>query len=131
MNQGTEAVLKYDNDNLLIADGPFNIQRNGPAGSVSEISDGSLATTFRYNNYGQLSHKNVTVNGQTIYHLELSYDQTGHIQNKTETCGQEHHSYSYSYDSNGQLQAVSRDGQPYESYQYNQNGNRTSASVAG
>lgn len=51
--------------------------------------------------------------------------------NKTETSGQEQHSYSYSYDSNSQLQAVSRDGQPYESYQYNLNGNRITASAAG
>ena len=109
----------------------FNIKRRGPAGSISEITDGSLLTTFQYNSYGQLWRKSVSVAGQQVYLLELGYDQTGRINSKSETSGTEHHSYSYTYDANDQLQSVARDGAPYENYQYDQNGNRISTIIAG
>ena len=90
-----------------------------------------MLTTFQYNSYGQLWRKSVSVAGQQVYLLELGYDQTGRINSKTETSGTEHHSYSYTYDANDQLQSVARDGAPYENYQYDQNGNRISMIIAG
>jgi YD repeat-containing protein len=54
-------------------------------------------------------------------------DQLGRITEQDQTIGGSHTHWSYSYDVQGRLLQVSRDGTIVASYAYDENGNRTSA----
>src|SRR6185503_19339580 len=58
-------------------------------------------------------------------------DKLGRITQKTETVGGVADTYSYSYDLAGRLTGVDKNGASVESYGYDDNGNRTSATVNG
>ena len=46
-------TLEFDADRLPTKTGPFSIERNGPAGAVSKITDGKLALTYGYDGNGR------------------------------------------------------------------------------
>ena len=46
-------ALEFDDDRLATKTGPFSIERNGPAGAVSKITDGKLALTYAYDANGR------------------------------------------------------------------------------
>ncbi len=79
---------------------------------------------------GRILARTQTVEGKQIYNMQLSYDSLGHITRKVETSGTNTNDYQYSYDSNDQLIQVNLNGTLYESYSYDQNGNRISKQVA-
>lgn len=123
--------LSYDADGLLTACGPFNFSRQGPAGATSQISDGNAITSLEYDPMGKILSRTQTVNGKPIYKMQLSYNPAGHLARKTETSADTTNDYQYSYDSNGQLTQVILNGELYESYSYDQNGNRISKQIEG
>ena len=125
-----ELPFTRDDDGLLTGYGPFTLTRNGPAGAVDAQYDASSDVTYGYNSLGWMSDRVHNVAGGEVYSLELLYDAAGRIEQKTETTeGVDAHVYDYTYDPDGQLTDVLRDGQPFESYSYDDNGNRTSLSA--
>jgi RHS repeat-associated protein len=116
----------HDREGLITGYGPFTLTRGGPAGALSQISDGALATTFSYDTMGRLSGRVQNVGGQQSFQAQLTYDVVGQITRKVETVAGITHTYDYSYDADGQLTQISRDGAVIESYSYDANGNRIS-----
>jgi RHS repeat-associated protein len=129
LTSGTDTIqttLAHDRDGLLSGFGPFTFTRGGPGGALSQISDGTVSTTYGYDAWARISTRSHQVNGQAVYSMQLTYDLAGRITGKTETINGAAHTYVYAYDLDGQLTGVTRDNVAVESYGYDANGNRTS-----
>lgn len=128
---GTTRSLSHDDDGLLTGMGPFTLEREGPMGKPSKITDGTLVVDISYEASGRVSGRTHTVDGSTIYDVSYTYDSSGLLVERTESVAGETHTESFSYDDDGQLTGVDRDGATVESYAYDADGNRTSRTVGG
>ena len=108
--------------------GPYTLTRAGPGGALSAISDGTpnTSTAYGYDALGRKSARSHKVNNLDVYALQLSFDVTGRIAGKSETIGGTVYTQAYTYDVDGQLTNVTRNGAAAEHYTYDVNGNRTS-----
>src|SRR5690606_39206970 len=84
-----------------------------------------------YNTYGELASYTASSNGSPLY--TAVYDSTtyprdplGRIVRKTETIGAVTTTHDYEYDAPGRLWKVRRNGTLVATYEYDDNGNRTS-----
>lgn len=118
-------TLGYDADGLLTSYGPYTITRNGPGRTASLLRDNVLTTTLAYDTLARVISRTHTAAGQPVYQMQLSYDNVGRISSKTETVGSTH-VFTYTYDADGRLTQVARDGAVNEAYTYDLNGNRLS-----
>ncbi len=123
-------ALGRDNDGLLTQYGPFTITRNGPAGSPSALTDNVLNVNYTYDSSGRLATRTYTVAAIPVYQIQLGYDNVGRIAQKIETVSGVAHTFDYTYDLDGQLFEVRKDGVLVEQYGYDPNGNRTSTLAA-
>ena len=119
------SALLWDTDGLVTGFGPFTFTRGGPKGAVSRISDTASATNYTYDTLARIATRSHQVNALPAYAIQLSHDNSGRITGKTETLGGTTYIYAYTYDLNGQLTDVRRDGVLVERYTYDLNGNRT------
>ncbi|MEG4423745.1 MULTISPECIES: RHS repeat-associated core domain-containing protein [unclassified Microcoleus] len=120
-----EIEMKRDADGLLTQYGQFQVVRNQATGAPTQITDGKMNVDIEYDNSGRVISRTNLVNGRVIYQLQLSYDVLSHIVQKRETVTGTTHVYDYTYDLDGQLILVKRDGEIVERYVYDDNGNRT------
>ncbi|HUX87010.1 MAG TPA: hypothetical protein VMW65_08410, partial [Chloroflexota bacterium] len=93
---------------------------------VSGITDGNLVKAISYDSLGQVAGRTDTVNGSAVYGAAFTYNKAGQISQKVETIGGTTHTYSYTYDQDGQLTQVKDGSSVVESYVYDPDGNRTS-----
>ncbi len=80
---------------------------------------------------GLLATRTHTVADREIYRMALGYDAMGRIISRVESVAGTAHTYGYTYDDDGQLLEVTRDGLLVERYRYDANGNRVSSQVEG
>ncbi|WP_377474157.1 MAG: RHS repeat-associated core domain-containing protein [Microcoleus anatoxicus] len=120
-----EIEMKRDADGLLTQYGQFQVVRNQATGAPTQITDGKMNVDIEYDNSGRVISRTNLVNGRVIYQLQLSYDVLSRIVQKRETVTGTTHVYDYTYDLDGQLILVKRDGEIVERYVYDDNGNRT------
>ena len=78
---------------------------------------------------GRLESRLHTVVDKEFYQINLFYDAMGRIVAKEERVGEKTTRYEYTFDKNGQLLRVTRDGALEEEYKYDDNGNRTSRKI--
>jgi RHS repeat-associated protein len=131
VNGADTVTFSYDNDNLLIGAGDLAITRNPQHGLPTGSILGVVTTTTGYNGFGESNSYAASAGGSSIYDLGFTRDGLGRISQKVETIGGATDTYTYTYDLAGQLTAVSQNGTAVESYTYDANRNRTSATVAG
>ncbi len=127
LTSGSDSVasgLLWDADGLLKGFGSFTFTRNGPRGALSQVSDASSSTATTYDNLARIATRSHSVNMLAAYAVQLSHDLSGRVTGKTETVGGVNYTFAYSYDPNGQLTEVRRDGVLVERYTYDLNGNR-------
>jgi RHS repeat-associated protein len=118
-------ALQYDADRLLTKSGPFTIERNGPNGAISKITDGKLALTYEYDANGRPAGRKLTVNGTERFYQKLTFANTGRADQREERVdGGALDTLGYEYDGAGQLLKVTRGAQTVESHSYDPNGNR-------
>lgn len=125
---GTDTLqnnLLRDNDGLIRAFGPFTFTRGGPGGAMSQLSDSNASTDYGYDSLGRIDTRSHTVSSVNTYTMDLTHDNSGRILTRTETIDGVSNTDAYSYDLNGQLIEVKRDGVVSEHYAYDVNGNRT------
>lgn len=116
----------YDADGLVVRQGPFSFDRNGPAGLTSEITGEGLSLAIGYASTGTQARRTTTVDGAPVFETEITRDDAGRITQKVEKTGPAAAvTYAYGYTPDGQLQSVR--GGSVEDYLYDGNGNRTSA----
>ena len=90
---------------------------------------GNVGTSVAYNGFGEITSLASTANGGGVLSDALSRDALGRLVQKTETIAGSTDTYAYSYDAVGQLTSVSKNGTVVETYGYDGNGDRTSAST--
>ncbi|HRI68462.1 MAG TPA: RHS repeat-associated core domain-containing protein [Polyangium sp.] len=127
-------VLAHDNDGLLTSDGPFSIQREGPLGAATAISDANAAFARTYDGLGRESTWALTVGGMQRYSANLIYDVAGQPVMKLETISGKQLEFEYGYDIDGQLASVKRTdvaagASSCEVFGYDVNGNLTSVKI--
>jgi RHS repeat-associated protein len=123
----SQLFIHRDSDGLPTQIGDFYVLRDGPGGAPSTISDSVAAVTRDYDAFGRTTSKQLTIGGNLAYRVELDYDQGGRIAGRREQAGAGSVSQTFQLDNLGQLTSVSDDGGVIETYQYDGNGNRTSA----
>ena len=123
---GSTQSVAYDDDGLLTASGAFTLTRDAQNGYVTKVTDGTLTQSRSYNGYGELTAQSDNTFGYT-----LQRDDIGRITQKQESLDGSDATYTYAYDGNGKLVTVKKDGGEVESYTYDANGNRASATVNG
>jgi YD repeat-containing protein len=122
----------HDADGLLTGLGSLALTRGGPLGLQSGVTDGSaMRVVETYDGLGELTSRMQTVQGQVVLSNSYSYDAAGRISQKVEQVAGASHTYAYTYDADGLLTQVARDGTTIEQYTYDANGNRTSRTLSG
>jgi YD repeat-containing protein len=72
-----------------------------------------------------------SASGSSLYDSSFTRDALGRITQKIETIGGVTDTFTYSYETNGQLTSITKNGTTIETYSYDANGNRTNATVGG
>jgi RHS repeat-associated protein len=128
LNEEPEWVFVHDDDDLVIAYGPFDITRDGPGGAPGTYSDGVMSLTYTFDDLGRLTDRAMVVNGTTVYAFGLGFEAgTGRISQREESIGATAVFLDYGYTPDGELAAVQQGATVVESYAYDVNGNRTTA----
>ena len=123
-------ALEFDGDRLQTKTGPFTIERNGPAGAVSKITDGKLALSYAYDGNGRPATRTLTVGGTERFFQKLTFDKTGRAEKREERVEGAADTLGYGYDGAGQLLTVKRGSDVLEDHAYDGNGNRLSGGAA-
>ena len=129
----------YDNDGLLISSGAFTLTRDSINGQVTEVSDTTLNISKTYNAYGELKKQTdenfVMVlryqKGRIAYKKEKRINFLPANNKKGYKKQRSLDEYNYTYDLNGRLVTVEKNNQVVESYTYDNNSNRISATING
>ena len=118
-------ALEFDDDRLETKTGPFSIERKGPSGAVSKITDGKLALSYDYDANGRPATRTLAVGGTERFFQKLTFDNRGLASGREERVGGgAADTLAYSYDGSGQLLTVKRGATTVESNTYDGNGNR-------
>ncbi|WP_395847176.1 RHS repeat-associated core domain-containing protein [Cystobacter fuscus] len=129
--QGQSIAYGYDNDGLLISAGALSLRRRPDNGLLSGTILDQVNTEQQYTPYGEVHTLSAVFRNTMLYSLSLDRDVAGRIISKTEVANGVTHEWGYSYDTVGRLHTVTLDGEPYASYGYDANSNRTSLSRRG
>ncbi len=131
VNGSHTIAFTYDNDDLLTGVGALTIARSAQHGMPTATTLGVIGTAIGYNGFGEIASFSASANGGAVFSQSYTRDQLGRITHKVETIGGVTTNYDYTYSLAGQLVAVERDSLNVESYSYDDNGNRTNATVNG
>lgn len=131
VNGGNELAYSYDADGLLTSAGPVTLTRNAGNGVVDRVTVGSAQTDVVHDGYGAITRATTRVSGTSVFEEELSFDGLGRITRKIERSEGRTTTIEYAFDGADRLREVRRDGAVSETYAYDSNGNRTSATVGG
>ncbi|HEX2911525.1 MAG TPA: RHS repeat-associated core domain-containing protein [Chloroflexia bacterium] len=131
---GNTVTIPYLQDpatGLLKTYGPFTLDRNGPGGRLSNLSDANLAMSLSYDDLGRFQERvhKLGPNATNVYDLKVSYNNLGKIQQRVEIINSATTTFDYTYYPQGQLKEVRRNGVIVEAYQYDSRGNRTHSTV--
>ncbi len=133
LSSGSDTVqidISHDGDGLVTGYGPFSLTRNGPGGTISEISDGVLVSAATYDTLGRVASITYTVNETLVYGYALTRDDVGNMRQKIETTSGGSLASLYAYDDNIQLITITQGGIQVENYTYDHNGNRLTTLAA-
>ncbi|MCW5890928.1 MAG: hypothetical protein KIT14_10280 [bacterium] len=120
-----EVARSYDADGRVASIGSFTVTRAGPDGLPTSISDGIGTITYAYDALGRLAARTHVVNGIAVYAVALEFDAAGRIATRIETDAGGPHVEAYTFDPDGQLLEVVRDGVVAQRYEYDDRANRT------
>lgn len=125
-----QTSFTWDRDGMATGYGPFTLIRGGPGGALSQIDDSNHTMTIGYDSLARVQSRNQTINGHSTYDFVLTHNNVGRIVQKVETVDGDSHVFDYTYDADGRLTEVVRNGTLIESYTYDVNGNRLSTLFA-
>jgi len=124
VNSTDTVGFAYDNDGLLVQAGDLVITRDGETGLITETVLGSVTDIREYDQFGDLAVYACYFGEEPILELSYTRDKLGRIIQMQETQDMVTDTYEYSYDPDGRLAEVTRNGSIVATYTYDQNGNR-------
>jgi len=124
------STVTWNDDGQQTGFGPFTLTRGGPGGALSQVSDTELTHDLQYDSLGRIEARTVEVNALPAYDYTVTYNNIGQVSEKDETVNGVNHVYVYSYDAIGRLTNVTRDTVQIEAYTYDDNDNRLSTLTA-
>jgi len=116
----------YDSDEMLVSAGSENLFYDSNS-LLQSFSVGNVVQTNSYNNFGELSSLTVNAGTSAIFSQILGRDKNGRISSLSEGPN----TTNYTYDNLGRLVDVATNGYSVGHYTYDDNGNRTSATIRG
>jgi len=125
VNGANSVLLGYDNDNLLTSAGSLTIGRDVNHGLISGTKLSNINTSQSYNAYAEMLNYNARYNTTSLFNVDYTHDKLGRITQQIETIEGVTRTLDYAYDLTGRLIQVKTNGVETESYQYDDNGNRT------
>jgi RHS repeat-associated protein len=131
INDTDTVAFSYDDDGLLTAAGDLTIDRDPQHGLATGTTLGAVSSSRTFDALGEMTSYSVSAASSTLYRSSYTLDGIGRVVQKEETVGDVTDTYTYAYDTAGQLTTVAKNGATTESYAYNANGNRTDATVDG
>jgi RHS repeat-associated protein len=126
VNGADPIAYGYDADSLLTGAGELALGRSAQTGRLASTTLSSLTSAHAYNPYGEPESTSFSRSGNQIYAVAYERDAAGRVTEKAEATASDTDTWTYAYDDDGRLESVERDGQPYATYAYDQNGNRLS-----
>ena len=128
---GQVTNLSYDDDSALIGAGDLSVSRHPGSGLISSSSLANTTSALTHSQYGEpISSGNAFPNGGH-YNETYARDAVGRITQKTVESATGTDNLTYVYDPAGRLTSVQKNGAAQESYTYDANSNRTTATYAG
>ncbi len=124
---GAEVNYSYDEDGMLTRVGGLGIDRNAANGLIEKVTLDQTTTSVSNNCYGERSVIDASFADQKLLDLSFDHDELGRIISRIETDAGVSRVSTYRYDQAGHLLEVKKGDQVNESYTYDSNGNRTSA----
>jgi RHS repeat-associated protein len=120
-------ALGRDLDGLLTAIGPFDVERDGPAGAAGSLSGAGLQLDYGYDDAGRMTGRTTAAAGSAAFAMTLAFDSADRVTSRVERVGDgPERTLAYAYDGRGRLTSVTGGAAP-EAYEWDLNGNRTKA----
>src|SRR6266516_4053647 len=126
VNGAMPIAFQYDWDGLLTAAGWLTISRLTQNRLISGSALGNVVATQAYNAHGEIVDLDAQVSGTSRFHMAYERDSLGRALSVRQTVDGLQTRYDYAYDLAGRLTQVNRDGAPFQTFQYDDNGNRVS-----
>jgi RHS repeat-associated protein len=123
--------FSYDNDGLLIAAGSETLTRDKAHGFVTDTKLSSITDRMSYSSVGEPRAYAASASGKELLAQAFERDGLGRVSQVTETTAGATHVLEYTYYPRGWLKSVTRDGAEEQSYEYDENGNRTLIKLEG
>jgi hypothetical protein len=124
----------YDNDGLLTSakqgTTSLTLTRDAQNGLLTGTVLGSVTDTWSYNAFAEPIEYVASYAGTEAFKTSFERDKLGRITKKSETMSGSTTMYEYGYDAAGRLDTVIQDGVPRADYSYDDNNNRTGASLS-
>ena len=118
-----EATLTYDDDELLVAAGDLEIERDLASGRAVRTVVRGVEERYTYDALGELADHLVAIDGEEAYRFTYARDGAGRVVEVRERGPDGSRRSTFAYDGRGQLVAANVDGVT-ERYGYDANGNR-------
>jgi YD repeat-containing protein len=131
VNGGNGIAFQYDADSLLTQAGALGLSRSSQNGLITGTVLGGVVDTWITNAFGEPTGYSALFNTAPLYTLQMERDPLGRISRKVETIGGATAVYSYTYDLVGRLASVRKNGVAVETYTYDANSNRLTATGVG
>jgi len=128
---GDYVAYGYDLDGLMTNAGSLLIARDIQSGSVTNLQLGQTTVALNHNLFGELSSLRSRYLSTNLLEIDYHYDKLGRITGRVEGVQGVTQTWNYVYDLDGRLYEVYTNGMLRSRYQYDANGNRTNALVAG
>lgn len=118
----------YDADGLLTTAGAMTLTRSPVTGALTGRSLGTVSESISFNPFGEQAGLTVTAGATPLTSFARTFDKLGRVVNETTEIGGISTTLAFSYDIQGRLATVTRDGVNWYSYEYDANNNRTTVS---
>jgi RHS repeat-associated protein len=127
---GALVNIAYDQDGLVLTKGAMTVIREPASGRMTSTLLGGVTSTLTWSPFAELSKRDTSFGGQTLYAFEVERDDLGRPIKLTETLEGQTVERIYDYDAAGFLWSVSADGVEEATFFYDKNGNRTEVTTA-
>lgn len=127
VNSGDNIDLSYDDDGLLSQAGDLTLTLDNATGFVTATTLEDVSDTYAYNDFGGLTEYGSAFGGTEFYAAAYTRDDLGRVAQKEESRhAAATDTFVYSYDDNGRLAGVSKNGPSTHTFGYDLNDNRIS-----